>query len=123
MLTGGPCSGKTSSLAHLKQACHEQGYEWYMRASIVSVSPTPSSHPNPPSSPQIPPTNESLTVPEVPTILIEGGAAYPGLQGGRRLIQFEVALLRLQLQVEESFAAIARSLDKPAVLIADRGAL
>ena len=45
------------------------------------------------------PSIRSLTVPEVPTILIEGGAAYPGLEGGRRLIQFEVALLRLQLQV------------------------
>lgn len=43
--------------------------------------------------------SHSLTVPEVPTILIEGGAVYPGLEGGRRLIQFEVALLRLQLQV------------------------
>lgn len=65
----------------------------------------------------------SLTVPEVPTILIDGGCAYPGLEGGRRLIQFEVALLRLQLQMEESFAAIARSLGRPAVVISDRGAL
>lgn len=59
---------------------------------------TPLSHihtPYPPLDPSI----RSLTVPEVPTILIEGGAAYPGLEGGRRLIQFEVALLRLQLQV------------------------
>lgn len=62
-------------------------------------------------------------VPEVPTILMEGGATYPGLEGGHRLIAFEAALIRLQLQMEESFWTIARSLGKPTVILMDRGSV
>lgn len=43
----------------------------------------------------------TLVVPEVPTILIDGGAHYPGLEGGYRLIEFEIALLRLQVRESE----------------------
>ncbi len=92
VLTGGPCSGKTSSLQSVQEACRQAGFEPFL-------------------------------VPEVPTILIAGGAAYPGIEGGKRLIAFEVALLRLQLQIEDSFAAIARSLGKPTVVVSDRGSL
>lgn len=38
-----------------------------------------------------------LVVPEVPTILIEGGALYPGKEAGRKLIEFERNLLKLQV--------------------------
>ena len=92
VLTGGPCSGKTSSLAHVRAACKQAGYD-------------------------------CLVVPEVPTILMEGGATYPGLEGGHRLIAFEAALIRLQLQMEESFLTIARSLGKPTVILMDRGSV
>jgi hypothetical protein len=37
VLTGGPCSGKTSSLEHLKRACRDRGYEWCV-ALDASVS-------------------------------------------------------------------------------------
>lgn len=92
VLTGGPCSGKTSSLAHVHAACKQAGFD-------------------------------CLVVPEVPTILMEGGATYPGLEGGHRLIAFEAALIRLQLQMEESFLMIARSLGKPTVMLMDRGSV
>lgn len=62
-------------------------------------------------------------MPEVPTILMEGGATYPGLEGGHRLIAFEAALIRLQLQMEESFLTIARSLGKPTIVLMDRGSV
>jgi len=92
VLTGGPCSGKTSSLAHVRAACKQAGYD-------------------------------CLVVPEVPTILMEGGATYPGFEGGHRLIAFEAALIRLQLQMEESFLTIARSLGKPTIMLMDRGSV
>lgn len=92
VLTGGPCSGKTSSLAHVRATCKQAGFE-------------------------------ALVVPEVPTILMEGGATYPGLEAGHRLIAFEAALIRLQLQIEESFVTIARSLGKPTVVLMDRGSV
>ena len=131
VLTGGPCSGKTSSLEHLKKACNAAGYQWCVRPSSWRAKLTHThTHTRSSQSPRrlprsLPPQNKtnSLTVPEVPTILIDGGAAYPGVDGGRRLIQFEVALLRLQLQMEESFLQIARSLGAPTVVISDRGAL
>lgn len=92
VVSGGPCSGKTSSLTHLRDACKHAGYE-------------------------------VLVVPEVPTLLMQGGALYPGLDGGPRLVAFEVALIQLQIQMEESFAMIARSTDQPTVILHDRGSL
>jgi len=61
--------------------------------------------------------------PEVPTILISGGAAYPGHDGGQKLIEFETALIKLQLQMEDSFLQIAATSDKPSIVIMDRGLL
>jgi predicted ATPase len=61
------------------------------------------------------------TCPEVPTIMISGGCVYPGEAAGRRLIEFETALIRLQLQMENSFQQVAQSTGKPSVIIVDRG--
>lgn len=58
--------------------------------------------------------------PEVPTILINGGCRYPGPDGGHRLTAFEMALLRLQIQVEETFYHIACSTGSPSVVVYDR---
>ena len=60
-------------------------------------------------------------VPEAPTLLMNGGCRYPGLEGGSQLMDFEVALMSLQLQLERSFALVAASTDRPSVLIMDRG--
>jgi predicted ATPase len=61
------------------------------------------------------------TVPEVPTILIKGGCQYPGADGGEKLMQFEIGLIRLQMQIEDSFFRIAASTGRPSVVVMDRG--
>eukprot|EP00929_Paragymnodinium_shiwhaense_P114693 TRINITY_DN83161_c0_g1_i1.p1 TRINITY_DN83161_c0_g1~~TRINITY_DN83161_c0_g1_i1.p1 ORF type:complete len:309 (+),score=85.31 TRINITY_DN83161_c0_g1_i1:50-976(+) len=62
-------------------------------------------------------------VPEVPTILFKGGGSYPGIDGGQKLVEFETAIIQLQLQMEKSFATMAKSTGKLSVLICDRGLL
>ncbi len=46
---------------------------------------------------------EVYCCPEVPTILIEGGCSYPGLSDEKRreLLEFEINLMKLQLQLED----------------------
>lgn len=64
-----------------------------------------------------------LCVPEVPTLLLNGGCRFPGLDGGQKLVTFESALLSAQQQLEESFAEIAQSTKRASVLVMDRGLL
>ncbi len=94
VLTGGPCGGKTSSEAQLSATLAEAGFDVYF-------------------------------APEVPSILIRGGAAYPGLapENSHQLLVFEKGIVDLQLQVEESFLAVARSTGRPSVVVLDRGLL
>ena len=94
VLTGGPCGGKTSSQSQLSATLADAGFDVYF-------------------------------APEVPSILIRGGAAYPGLapENSERLLVFEKGIIDLQLQVEESFLAVARSTGRPSVVVLDRGLL
>lgn len=63
-----------------------------------------------------------LCVPEVPTILLNGGCTYPGIEGKKEtLVTFEKALIQAQLQLESSFTDIAESTDRPTIVIMDRG--
>uniref|UniRef100_A0A7S2S009 NadR/Ttd14 AAA domain-containing protein n=1 Tax=Mucochytrium quahogii TaxID=96639 RepID=A0A7S2S009_9STRA len=62
-------------------------------------------------------------VPEVPTLLLNGGCVYPGMDGGERLITFEANLIELQLQMEQSFYNIAQSTGRPSIILYDRGLL
>mmetsp|Transcript_23655 Transcript_23655/g.75437 ORF Transcript_23655/g.75437 Transcript_23655/m.75437 type:complete len:324 (+) Transcript_23655:1-972(+) len=62
-------------------------------------------------------------VPEVPTLLLNGGCVYPGLDGGERLVTFEASLIELQLQMEQTFYNVARSTGRPSVILYDRGLL
>lgn len=64
-----------------------------------------------------------MCVPEIPTILLNGGCKYPGNDGGESLMTFEKALIQAQLQLERSFVSIAESADRPTVVIMDRGLL
>jgi len=48
---------------------------------------------------------------------------YPGLDGGKALVEFETGLIQAQLQLENSFTQIARSTGRPTVVILDRGLL
>ena len=92
VLTGGPCGGKSSSLAHVSAALQKRGFNVF-------------------------------AAPEVPTILLSGGCEYPGEAGAEKLEQFEMALLQLQVQMEDSFCRIAASTGRPSVVICDRGLL
>ncbi|GBG32752.1 TRPL translocation defect protein 14 [Hondaea fermentalgiana] len=61
------------------------------------------------------------TVPEVPTLLMNGGCVYPGQDGDvDALVTFESRLLELQLQMEHSFTDIARSSRLPSIILYDR---
>jgi predicted ATPase len=60
------------------------------------------------------------TTPEVPTILINGGCAYPGPEGPATEV-FESQLISLQMQLENTFTSIAAHSGKPSVIIFDRG--
>jgi predicted ATPase len=94
-ITGGPSSGKTTSLAYLTESLAAKGYQVYC-------------------------------VPEAPTLLINGGAEYPGYADDEaltRLEEFESALMSLQISLEESFLRIARSVRRPTVVLFDRGVL
>ena len=82
VLTGGPCAGKTSSLENFTAALKARGYDVY-------------------------------ATPEVPTILMAppGGCVFPGgdPENAEKLIAFETNLMKLQIQLEETFIGIAAS--------------
>lgn len=94
-LTGGPCSGKSSSLASFTAALTARGLDVY-------------------------------SVPEAPTLIMNAGFPYPGLDGGALLMEFELALARTQLQLESTVRELAAARDamqrgRPAVVFFDRG--
>jgi len=60
-------------------------------------------------------------VPEVPTLVINGGLKYPGLEGKDRLNAFESNVIQLQIAHETAFHKIASTYKTPAVLFFDRG--
>ena len=63
------------------------------------------------------------TAPEVPTVMMNGGSLYPGSDAGEALQAFETALVKMQLQMEDSFYQIAESTGRPSVVFFDRGVL
>merc|ERR1712216_616537 len=108
-LTGGPCGGKGSCQKYLREKLEEKGYDVY-------------------------------TCPEGPTLFFNNGALnafFPGeapgpnFAGGNlitnlpdtkdKLMQFETAVLQLQLQMEQGFQAMARTTGKKSVIFCDRG--
>ena len=64
-------------------------------------------------------------VPEVPSLLITGGAAYPGLapENAHALYAFEHGIISTQIALEDAFQAVAAAGDKPGVVVYDRGLL
>lgn len=134
VLTGGPCGGKSSSLEHFTKKLTALGFDSAatFRHSLLLI-----------------PTIVVYTVPEVPTILMNGGCrfpgtgtlrltllldgaaeshcypytnttVYPGTSNDDQLFAFESALLQFQLQAERSFLRIASSTLRPAVVVMDR---
>lgn len=61
-------------------------------------------------------------VPEAATILFTGGATFQGLTP-EQVINFQAALLRTQIALEDNFFRIAQASSKPSVLLCDRGVM
>lgn len=55
--------------------------------------------------------------------MMNGGCKYPGIDGGEALMEFEMALINLQMQMERTFTKVATSTGRPSVVIMDRGLL
>eukprot|EP01064_Diplonema_japonicum_P006764 TRINITY_DN14592_c0_g1_i1.p1 TRINITY_DN14592_c0_g1~~TRINITY_DN14592_c0_g1_i1.p1 ORF type:complete len:525 (+),score=105.53 TRINITY_DN14592_c0_g1_i1:25-1599(+) len=93
VLTGGPCAGKSTGLAHIRATLEKEGFQIYV-------------------------------VPEAATLLIDGGAGI-ALRDGQenQVFNFQLALLKMQLLLEDSMCNIAEAMGKPAVILCDRGAL
>jgi hypothetical protein len=69
-----------------------------------------------------------VTCPETPTLLMSAGFRYPGEDGGPLLLEFEHALLKLQMHLEDNVRSLAAARDalqahRPCVVICDRGIL
>lgn len=92
-VTGGPCGGKSTVMEELKRVLTDDGK--------IDV----------------------YVVPEMPTLLMAGGARYPGMDAGRELLDYEVALIRAQMSLEQAFRDIARSTGRLSVLLCDRGSV
>jgi hypothetical protein len=61
-------------------------------------------------------------VPEAATLMVAAGHQWVELNR-ERIIEFQLALLRLQLCIEDQLCAIARATGKPSVVLCDRGAM
>jgi len=94
-VTGGPCAGKSSSLAHLTKAATAAGFD------VIAAPETPTLI-----------FNSGLSFPD---------AAAPDFQ--QQLFTFQKALISLQLQMERSLTLIAASTGRPSIIVFDRGLL
>ena len=61
------------------------------------------------------------TVPEIATLLTEGGASYQPQMDQEQLISFEGSIMRAQIALEDSFLRVAEASGKSSVVISDRG--
>lgn len=69
-----------------------------------------------------------VSVPEASTMIVTNGGQYPGMSEEKRglLLEYETVLVRLQLQLEETFVALAeyyRRQGDNVVVVYDRGML
>jgi len=95
VLTGGPCAGKSSSLAPLMEAGKREGFDIYC-------------------------------APEAATMIFNCGFMFPSADDDRaeeKILAFQKALFKLQLQLERSMTLMAASTGRPSILIFDRGLL
>jgi predicted ATPase len=93
VLTGGPCAGKTTCLARVREAVEAR---------------TP---------------YKVFCVPEAATLLVGGGLNWGDAKDDAAVLQYQLALLRTQLALEDAFLRIAATCGHPAIVIADRGTM
>jgi len=94
-LTGGPCAGKSSSLAPIMEAAKREGFDVYC-------------------------------APEAATMMFNCGFSFPSPddpQQEEKILAFQKALFKLQLQLERSMTLVAASTGRPSIIIFDRGLL
>jgi predicted ATPase len=92
-LTGGPCAGKSTCLARIREAVEAR---------------TP---------------YKVFCVPEAATLLVGGGLNWGDAKDDAAVLQYQLALLRTQLALEDAFLRIAATCGHPAIVIADRGTM
>lgn len=92
-LTGGPCAGKSTALSNLLTKLPQ-------RAGI-----------------------KVFCVPEAATLMVGGGMDWADCTSKEIRIEYQLALLRTQLALEDTFLSIARAYGKPAVVVSDRGTM
>lgn len=63
-----------------------------------------------------------FTIPEVPTLMTQAGMDYL-TKNPDFFYQGEKATLELQMQLEDRFMRLARTLDKPVIIVCDRGTM
>ena len=93
VLTGGPCAGKTSSLVAMTEAAKREGFDVYR-------------------------------APECATLCFNCGFSFPDAddpQFEEKVLMFQKALFKLQLQMERSMTLMAASTGRPSIIIFDRG--
>lgn len=90
VLTGGPCGGKTSALAHLTEELEKHDARVFR-------------------------------VPEAATLLFTGGISLEDV--GADVIGFQNTLMRLQMQLEDSYISQAEQCGEKSVVLIDRGVL
>eukprot|EP01049_Picozoa_sp_SAG25_P005114 SAG25_NODE_340_length_9458_cov_4.740571_1_plen_329_part_00 len=63
------------------------------------------------------------TVPEAATILFSNGLAFADFDTEDKVLEFQTAILKTQMHLEDTFEQLARTVEKPSVLLCDRGAM
>jgi hypothetical protein len=96
VLTGGPCAGKSSAMAHLIKSATAEGFD------VVTAPETATMM-----------FNSGLSFPTD-----EGAADYED-----KAFLFQQSLIRLQLQMERSLTTVAASTGRPTIVVFDRGLL
>jgi predicted ATPase len=92
VLTGGPCAGKSTAMAHISNKLMSLGFNVFV-------------------------------VPEAATLLITGGGLYSTNMTTEQLVRFQGSLIKVQMALEDAFVKIAKSTQKPSVIICDRGVM
>lgn len=91
VLTGGPCAGKTTTMAKVIEHFSARGYKVF-------------------------------AIPEVPTIFTQAGMNYL-TPNADYFFAGEKGTLEVQMQFEDSFYAMAKTLDEPVLIVSDRGTM
>jgi predicted ATPase len=93
VLTGGACAGKSTLLSTLQSTVPHR--------TGVKV----------------------FTVPEASTLLVQNGLEWSSMDTDERAIEYQLALLRVQLALEDNIFAIAKATGKPCLIVCDRGTM